>query len=168
MICIHRRAVVYWGVGTAGQKPAARPEYIIKYMQTMTEETAITQKTKELCQAILDQPELQAVRRRIDEFMENGKSKGQYDELVAKGNALQEKQRNALPLTDEEIGDFERHRDGVLKDPVTRGFLEAQEELKAIQDSIRNYVSKTIELGRLPTEDEVSECGCGHGCGCHH
>lgn len=134
----------------------------------MIEETPIIQKTRELCQTLLDQPDVQAVRQRIGAFMENGQARAQYEDLVAKGNALQDKQRNALPLTDEEVGDFERHRDAVLKDPAARGFLEAQEELRRVQESIRNYVNKTLELGRVPTEDELNACGCGHDCGCHH
>ena len=137
-------------------------------MEMQTEDMPVIQKTKELCQALLDAPELRAVRQRIDAFMEDGKSRTLYDDLVAKGSALQEKQRDGLPLTDEEIGEFERHRENLLNNPVARGFVEAQQELHRVQASIRNYVSKTLELGRMPTDEEVNESSCGHGCDCHH
>ena len=137
-------------------------------MQTTTEETPVIQKTRELCQTILDQPNMQSIRRRIDAFMADEKTRGQYDGLVSKGQTLQEKQQLSTPLTGEEISDFEQHRDALLQNPVARDFLDAQEELHQVQQSIHQYVNKTLELGRLPTEQELAGDGCGHGCGCGH
>jgi cell fate (sporulation/competence/biofilm development) regulator YlbF (YheA/YmcA/DUF963 family) len=138
-------------------------------MESTIEETTITRKTRELCQTILDEPSMQALRQRIDTFMADEQTKTQYDGLIAKGQALQEKQQQSQPLTGEEIADFEQHRDTLLKNPVAREFLDAQQELHEVQESIHKYVSKTLELGRLPSEDELCSGGCGdHGCGCSH
>jgi cell fate (sporulation/competence/biofilm development) regulator YlbF (YheA/YmcA/DUF963 family) len=140
-------------------------------MEATIEETAITRKTRELCQMILDEPSMQALRQRIDTFMADEETRAQYDGLIAKGQALQEKQQKSVALTGEEISEFEQQRDSLLKNPVARGFLDAQQELHAVQQSILKYVSKTIELGRLPSEDELSAGCCGeheHGCGCSH
>src|SRR5271165_176516 len=130
-------------------------------MQTTIEETPILRKTKELCQAILEEPTMQSIRRRIDSFMEDTQAREQYDGLVSKGQVLQQKQQNSTPLTGEEIADFEQHRDAVLGNPVARGFLDAQEELHKVQLSIQSYVSKTLELGRMPTGEELSHGSCG-------
>ena len=137
-------------------------------MQTIIDETSVMQKTRELCQTILDQPGMQNIRQRIDAFMADGSSRSQYEALVNKGQVLQEKQQNALPLSGEEIADFEQHRDVVLRNPVARGFLDAQDELHKVQNSVQRYVTKTLELGRLPTEEELGGDSCGHGCGCGH
>jgi cell fate (sporulation/competence/biofilm development) regulator YlbF (YheA/YmcA/DUF963 family) len=137
-------------------------------MQTTIEESAVSQKTRELCQAILDQPNMPSIRQRIDAFMGDEKTRAQYDGLMAKGQELQQKQQMSLPLTGDEISAFEQSRDALLKNPVARGFLDAQEEINKVQDSIQQYLSKTLELGRMPTEDEMSGGSCGHGCGCHH
>jgi cell fate (sporulation/competence/biofilm development) regulator YlbF (YheA/YmcA/DUF963 family) len=137
-------------------------------MQTTIEESAVTQKTRELCQAILDQPNMPSIRQRIDAFMGDEKTRAQYDGLMAKGQELQQKQQMSLPLTGEEISAFEQSRDALMTNPVARGFLDAQEEINKVQDSIQQYLSKTLELGRMPTEDEMSGGSCGHGCGCHH
>jgi cell fate (sporulation/competence/biofilm development) regulator YlbF (YheA/YmcA/DUF963 family) len=137
-------------------------------MQTTIEETPVIQKTRELCQTILEQPNMQSIRRRIDAFMADEKARNQYDGLVNKSQVLQQKQQLATPLTGEEIADFEQHRDALLQNPVARDFLDAQEELHQVQQSVHQYVNKTLELGRLPTEQELSGDGCGHGCGCGH
>jgi cell fate (sporulation/competence/biofilm development) regulator YlbF (YheA/YmcA/DUF963 family) len=130
-------------------------------------ETTITRKTRELCQTILDEPSMQALRQSIDNFMADEQTRAQYDGLIAKGQAMQEKQQQSVPLSGEEISDFEQHRDSLLKNPVARGFLDAQQELHEVQESIHKYVSKTIELGRLPSEEELSSGCCGNdGCGC--
>jgi cell fate (sporulation/competence/biofilm development) regulator YlbF (YheA/YmcA/DUF963 family) len=139
-------------------------------MASTIEETTIIRKTRELCQTILDEPSMQALRQRIDTFMADEQTRTQYDALIAKGQALQEKQQQAQPLTGEEIADFEQHRDSLLKNPVAREFLDAQQEMHEVQESVLKYVRKTIELGRVPSEDELcSGGGCGdHGCGCGH
>ena len=138
-------------------------------MPATIEETPIIRKTMELCQTILAQPSMQALRQRIDAFMGDEKARAQYDGLLTKSQALQQKQQSSMPLTGEEIADFEQHRDSLMQDPVARGFLDAQEELHHVQKSIEKYVSKTLELGRLPSEEEMSAGCCGHdGCGCSH
>ena len=137
-------------------------------MPTQIEENPVTQKTRELCQAIVDQPEMISIRKRIDTFLSDSKARGQYETVMSKGHALQEKQAQSQPLEDAEIADFERHRDALLNNSVARGFLDAQEELHALQHSIQKHVSKTFELGRVPTEADLEEGSCDHGCGCHH
>jgi cell fate (sporulation/competence/biofilm development) regulator YlbF (YheA/YmcA/DUF963 family) len=133
-------------------------------MPSQTEEMSVMRKTKELCETILVQPNMRAIRQRIDAFMGDEQTRAQYDSLVGKGQALQQKQQMSQPLSDEEIAAFEQQRDALLKNPVARGFLDAQEELHEVKHSVHQYVNKNLELGRLPTEEEMSGGGCGnHG-----
>src|SRR5271167_2477871 len=99
-------------------------------MSTTTEISAITQKTRELCQAILDQPEVRSMRQRMDAFMADDKTRGQYDTLMAKGQVLQQKQQSGVPLDNAEISDFERLREGFINNPVASDFLSAQEDMQ--------------------------------------
>ncbi len=137
-------------------------------MQTQTEESPVIHKTRELCQSILDQPEVQTIRRRVEDFMANDKLRGQYDALMIKGQNLQQKQQTGLPLDGAEITDFEQLRESFLNNPVAKGFLDAQEDMHKMQESVAQYVSKTFELGRVPEESDLDSGSCGHGCGCHH
>jgi cell fate (sporulation/competence/biofilm development) regulator YlbF (YheA/YmcA/DUF963 family) len=137
-------------------------------MQTQTEESVIIQKTRELCQAILDEPEVRAMREKIDAFMANHQVRGQYEALMTQGQALQQKQHAGAPLADAEINDFETLRESFLANPLARGFLDAQEDMQKLQKSVSQYVSKTFELGHVPEESDLDSGSCGHGCGCHH
>jgi cell fate (sporulation/competence/biofilm development) regulator YlbF (YheA/YmcA/DUF963 family) len=130
--------------------------------------TKIEAKTRELCQTIIDQPEMISIRKRIDTFLSDPGARSQYEAVMSKGQALQEKQAQSQPLEGTEIADFEKHRDALMKNSIARGFLDAQEELHKIQHSIQKSISKTIELGRIPVEADLEEDSCGHGCGCHH
>src|SRR3954447_22407172 len=113
-------------------------------MQTQTEETVVIQKTKELCQAILDQPEVKSMRQRIETFMADDKARGQYDALMVKGQTLQQKQQSGVPLDGAEVTDFEQLRETFLNNPVARGFLDAQEDMQKMQQSVIQYVSKSF------------------------
>lgn len=128
----------------------------------------IEEKTRELCRTIIEQPEMISIRKRIDTFLADTKARNQYETVMNKGQALQEKQSQAQPLDGAEIAEFEKHRDALLKNSVARGFLDAQEELHEMQHSIHKHISKTLELGRVPTAEDLEEGSCGHGCGCHH
>ena len=130
--------------------------------------TKIEEKKKELCQVIVDQPEMISIRKRIDTFLADSRARGQYETVMTKGQALQEKQSQSQQLDGTEIADFEKHRDDLLNNSVARGFLDAQEELHQIQHSIQKHISKTLELGRVPGDADLEDGSCGHGCDCHH
>ena len=129
--------------------------------------TTIELKTQELCQAIVEQLQTAGLRNRIDSFLADAGARGQYETLMRKGQALQEKQHHGQALEPAEISEFEKNRESLLGNPVTRGFLDAQEELHEMQHCIQKHIAKTIELGRLPVEADLEEGSCGHGCGCH-
>jgi cell fate (sporulation/competence/biofilm development) regulator YlbF (YheA/YmcA/DUF963 family) len=137
-------------------------------MQTTTQESLITVKTKELCQAILEQPDVRSALQRITTFMSDEKARTQYEGVMSQGQVLQQKQQRSIPLTGEEISTFEKDRDALLKNPVARGFLDAQEHFHNVHHSINQYVAKTLELGRVPTEMDFDDGKCGEGCGCGH
>ena len=130
--------------------------------------TKVETKTNELCAAILEEIQSNGIRKRIDTFMADPAARGQYEALMSKGQALQEKQHHGQTLEPSEISAFETDRESLLKNPVAVGFLDAQEEMHDLQHTVKKMVGKTIELGRIPTADDLSEGSCGHGCGCHH
>lgn len=137
-------------------------------MQATIEETIVIQKTKDLCQTIIEQPEFIEIRERIDAFMGDDAAKSQYQALMEKGDALQQKQQMGMPLDNAEIAEFEKNRDTLLNNPVAANFLTAQQQMHKIQESVMQYVSKTFELGRVPALEDFPSEGCGPSCGCGH
>ncbi len=137
-------------------------------MQAITEETEIIQKTKDLCQTLVDQPEFQQIRRSIDAFMADDQAKGQYQLVMEKGDALQHKQQSGVTLDDSDIAEFEKNRELLLNNALARNFLDAQQQMHKIQESVMQYVGKTFELGRVPVTEDFDSGGCGPTCGCGH
>ena len=135
-------------------------------MQTISATSDILEKTRQLCQAIIDQPDFERIRRQVDAFLADESIKTQYQELNDCGAMLQHKQQTGLPLDMAEIADFEKRRDAFLANPVAQGFLEAQQAMQTVQESVSQYVTKTFELGRMPQQEDFDSCG--HGCGCSH
>jgi len=137
-------------------------------MQATIEETLVARKTRDLCQAIVDEPEYRQIRERVDAFMGDEVAKNQYQSLMEKGDALQHKQQMGLPLDGAEIAGFEKDRELLLNNPVAANFLTAQQQMHKIQESVMQYVSKTFELGRVPEPEDFPSEGCGPSCGCAH
>jgi cell fate (sporulation/competence/biofilm development) regulator YlbF (YheA/YmcA/DUF963 family) len=139
--------------------------------QLMASNGAVVLKTKELCQTILDHPEFKALQNQVQAFMDHEESRKQYQTVSELGTALRGKQQEGGELTPDEIEDFEKQRDALLKNPVAAGFLDAQEAFHDIKKLVVQHVSKTLELGRLPGQEDMQDEGCcssGGGCGgCH-
>src|SRR5438874_7975421 len=98
-----------------------------------TTEDAVLQKTKELCQTIVDQPQFQSLRRQVDAFLASEESKQQYQLVVEKGEALQQKQQVGAALSHDEITEFEKQRETLISNPIARAFLDAQQEMQKVQ-----------------------------------
>lgn len=137
-------------------------------MQATIEETVIIQRTKDLCQTIIDQPEYRQIRQRIESFMGDENAKNQYQAVMEKGDSLQHKQQSGVQIDNDEIAEFEKNREILLNNPVAANFLTAQQQMHKIQESVMQYVSKTFELGRVPTTEDFPAEGCGPSCGCSH
>ncbi len=136
-------------------------------MSITAQDSAINAKTRELCETILNDPDYLGLRRKIDTFLADDRAKGLYRNLAEKGEHLNHKQQQGVQLSPAEIADYEKDRDAVVANPVAAGFIEAQQEMHHVQESVNQLISKTLELGRVPTEEDLGG-GCGHGCGCHH
>lgn len=136
-------------------------------MLTDLQKGAVITKTRELCQTILDQPDFAELRQNIDAFMNDEAAKTQYRELTEKGSVLQHKQQSGMTVDMKEINAFEQQREQFLNNPVAQGFLDAQQIVHNVQESVTQHLTKTFELGRLPNPEDF-EGSCGHGCGCHH
>jgi cell fate (sporulation/competence/biofilm development) regulator YlbF (YheA/YmcA/DUF963 family) len=131
-------------------------------------EDSVRQKTLELCETIVRQPQFQSIRQRVDSFMADPGAQRQYQSLTEKGRSLHERQHQGVPLDGKEVAAFDSERDAFLNNPVAKGFIDAQEEMHQLQQEVQQVVSKTFELGRVPAEEDLQEGSCGHGCGCHH
>jgi cell fate (sporulation/competence/biofilm development) regulator YlbF (YheA/YmcA/DUF963 family) len=100
--------------------------------------------------------------------MADAKAQAQYERLSEKGRSLHERQHQGLELPAADISAFEAERDEFLRNPVAKGFMEAQEAMHHIQESVNQFVGKTFELGRVPTPEDMEGGSCGADCGCHH
>jgi cell fate (sporulation/competence/biofilm development) regulator YlbF (YheA/YmcA/DUF963 family) len=136
------------------------------------EETSLIGKTKELCAHIAADPEFLSLQASIERFMNDDAARLQYQSVHELGEELHNKQRAGVELGASEIREFEMAREALLDNEVASDFLAAQRQLESMQKEIGKYISTTIELGRVPTEDDLAErsgggcCGGGGGGGC--
>jgi cell fate (sporulation/competence/biofilm development) regulator YlbF (YheA/YmcA/DUF963 family) len=131
-------------------------------------ETPVIEKTKELCETLLAQDSYKRLKGQLDAFVADDEAQKMYQDLSAKQSELVQKQEQTGNLTEEEISAFEDQRERLLMHPVAGGFVEAQQGFEELRETIVRYVTKSFELGRVPTAEEVEPkqggC-CGGGCG---
>ena len=117
---------------------------------------------KDLCQALLEDEKLKGVFASIDAFMENDPSKELFSQMQTKGEELQTKQQAGIELTAGEVEEYNKLREKMLDDPAAKAFVEAQESIQSVHQTIGSWVSLVFENGRMPTEEEFAgHCGPG-------
>ena len=136
-------------------------------MSTLTDATAITDKTRELCQTILDHPAFKAAQQRIQTFVADDQARATYETVAGKGQELRHRQHHGEAISDDEVSAFESAREALLGNSVAREFIDAQSELHELRKSIEQHLALTLELGRIPTSEDLDAHSCGSGCGCH-
>jgi cell fate (sporulation/competence/biofilm development) regulator YlbF (YheA/YmcA/DUF963 family) len=142
-------------------------------MSIVAEDSIVIAKTKELCTQIASDPSFIKLQESIAFFLNDDAARLQYQSVHEKGEELHHKQHAGVELGAVEIREFEAARDALFKNEVASDFLAAQRELENLQKEIGKYVAGTIELGRVPTSEDLSASGggcCGGhdggGCGC--
>jgi len=140
-------------------------------MSIFAKDSAVMAKTKELCEAIAQDIEFVALQGQVERFLEDDAAKLQYQSVHERGEELHQKQQAGVELGEREIKDFESARSGLLENEVARDFMDAQQNLQTLQQTISKYVGMTMELGRVPEPEDMKQgeggggC-CGGGCGC--
>ena len=139
-------------------------------MSILAEDSVVIVKTKELCAQIASDPSFLKLQADVERFLADDSARLQYQSVHERGEELHHKQHAGVELGASEIREFESARDALFENEIARDFLSAQRELETLQKQISKYVGGTIELGRVPTSDELAEksggcCGGGGG-GC--
>lgn len=135
-------------------------------MQTLDPESGIILRTRDLCQALVEQPDFIDLKGKLDAFLSDELLKFKFQQVNDLGNLLQMKQSQGLELKPDEIATFEKLRDDLLGNPVAQGFLDAQQQMQQLHQMVDKFIDRTFELGRRPEFDEVHDGSCGD-CGCH-
>jgi len=132
------------------------------------QETPVIAKTRELCETLLAQESYKDLKAKFDAFLADTRAQSLYQDLSDNQSRLVQKQESGQELSEEEIREFEDDRERLLMHPVAGGFVEAQQGFEELRDTVVRYITKSFELGRVPTADEVKPKGgcCGGGCGC--
>jgi cell fate (sporulation/competence/biofilm development) regulator YlbF (YheA/YmcA/DUF963 family) len=134
---------------------------------TVSQETPLIAKTKELCATILEQPGYAQMKQHIIDFLRNEEARGLYETLCDQQEVLSQKQENGQMISEEEDTAFGELEQKFLAMPVAENFIKAQRQMHKIEKTVSEYVRKTFELGRVPEESDFSSGGCGPSCGCH-
>ena len=135
----------------------------------MTTPASIEDKIQELCAAIVADEEVRTARENAEAFLADPDAVKLYRETSLLGRELHQKSHGGEEPTALEARRFNELQDRCEGHPGIAAFIEAQQVLQGIAEIVSNYVSKTLESGRVPSEEEaMGEAGCGEGCGCHH
>lgn len=136
-------------------------------MEILSPNSAILEKTRELCSLILQSGEYRENASKIDAFFNDSEAQKAYRAFSKLGESLHEKQ-HAGELTQADIDGYDREMEALRANVVAAGFLDAEETLNGIVKQVSRLVGKSLELGRLPEPGELEDSGCcGGGCGCH-
>lgn len=139
-------------------------------MSMLADDSPVMTKARELCAEIAKDSRFVDLQKDVERFMNDDEAKLMYQSVHERGSELHQKQHAGVELGAAEIREFEAARDELMSHEVAKSFMDAQGELETLQKAIGKFVGLTLELGRVPTAEDLSasEGGCcgGGGCGC--
>lgn len=142
-------------------------------MKLLEDDSTVMTKARDLCETIASDSEYQTLLTKVETFLGNDEARTSYQAVQQQGQELNQKQQAGLQLAESEIADFENARTRLLENQVASDFLQAQQSLDTLQTSVSRLIGMTLELGRVPTAEDIAQAssGCcggggGGGCGC--
>lgn len=156
------------------EKPVAshRLQVYAPFMSIVAEDSAIIAKTRELCAQIAGDPVFLSLQESVERFLNDDSARLQFQSVQERGEELHQKQHAGVQLGATEIREFESAREALFDNEIARDFIAAREQLEKLQKKVSKYIGMTLELGRVPTSDELEDSGGGccssGGCGCSH
>lgn len=145
-------------------------------MSIASYDSSLISKTRELCSQIVSDPIYLQLQEKVERFLNDDAARLQYQSVHERGEELHHKQHAGIQLGAQEIREFEAAREALFANEIATNFLEAQRELEQLQKIIGRYVGMTLELGRVPSAEDLEQSsggccgggGAGGGCGCSH
>ncbi len=133
-------------------------------MSIIAEDSSVMAKTRELCETIISDQEFTSLQEKMENFYGNEEASLQFQSLQELGDGLNQKQQAGVQLGEAEIKEFDDRKSELFKNAVVTDFLQAQQEIQVLQQSVSKYIGLTLELGRVPTEEDFAEASQGGGC----
>ena len=137
----------------------------VKAMTILEDESTVMAKTRDLCETIAGDQDFRDLLQKVEKFLGDDDARLSYQSVHESGQALNQKQQSGLQLPESEIAEFESARKQLLSNPVASDFMQAQQSLEAIQSSVSRMVGMTLELGRVPTPEDIAQASGGGCCG---
>ena len=134
-------------------------------MNLLEDDSAVMGKTRDLCETIANDSDYRDLLQKVEKFLGDDEARLSYQSVHESGQALNQKQQSGLQLSDSEIAEFEGARTELLNNPIASDFMQAQQSLEALQSSVSRMVGMTLELGRVPTPEDIAKASGGGCCG---
>ena len=133
------------------------------------EASTIQDKALELCHFIADAPEFADAHVKIKAFLADDEAKAVYGKWQEKGHQLHGMSHEGKQPTDADLEEFGSLKKAVEENPTSAAFANAEATLDDTFRSVTKLLQKTLQLGRVPTAEDLDESGCCNegGCGCN-
>ena len=130
---------------------------------------AIASQIEALCAAIAADPAVKGARDQAEVFLADEQAVALYRDVMTMGRSLEQRHRSGQGLDAAEVSKFQELQDKADAHDGIQAFVSAQDVLQEVANRVNGFVTKTLEKGRVPSEEEVfpQGGGCGEGCGCH-
>lgn len=141
-------------------------------MSNNTVAESLTEQIETLCGAILKDEQVAQAQKNLNAFIDNEDARQLWQEFEACASALHQKQSKGEAFLPTETEKYEELRKQLEENSLIVNFLEARQVLGNVQKQVGQYVGLTLELGKVPSAEDLAQensggcCGGGGGGGC--
>ena len=117
----------------------------------------VREQMRSLCEAILAGKQFRDANAAIEAFLQDEDAKAQYIAYNTRRAEVRERQERGFQLTAGEIDELEKLHQEIIDQPVIRGFMVATDELERIKHAAIEFLEKSFELCRVPTDSDFED-----------
>lgn len=131
-------------------------------MSATTTAPSLEDKTRELCQFIIDSPNFVTAQGRCDAFDDDVAAQKLYQNWREFEMDLHRRHQEGYQPNQDDIAKLEKLRGEAMKNSTLVDFVEAEEALNGMFGKVVKILQRTLQTGAVPTDEELEEC-CGSG-----
>ena len=138
-------------------------------MSFIKNNSELKEKLNDFCSFLNKIPQIDKLNQELDNFLTNEKNNELHEEALKWEEVIEQKQLDGQEILEEDLNAFKDIHSKLNAQNGAEEFFSAQENLLSFMDEITSYITISLQLGRVPNEDELESlkdesCGCGH----HH
>ena len=136
-------------------------------MSFIKNNSELKEKLNNFCEYLNNIPQINKFNKELDDFLLVEENNQLHENALKWEEMIEQKQLDGEEILEDDLNAFKDIHTKLNAQQGAEEFFNAQESLMSFMDEITSYITISLQLGRIPDEEEI-ESLTGESCGHSH